>query len=71
MRRMKRRMKQAHMSIIFGLEKMPYCWSAKSYAKESGAITRAVECVTPMLMGFAVVNAPKIPLQLWRKSRGL
>ena len=37
------------MSIILGVEKIPYCCAAKSYTNDRGAITRAVECVTPML----------------------
>jgi hypothetical protein len=38
-----------YMSIILGDPKMPYCCAAKSKRKERGAMTRAVEWVTPIL----------------------
>lgn len=34
---------------MLGLDSMPYCWAAKSMAKERGATQRAVECEIPIL----------------------
>jgi len=41
------------ISIMLGLEKMPYCCAAKSYRKDSGASTRTVEEVLPMVVRSA------------------
>ena len=42
------------ISSIFGEENIPYCWAAKSYAKERGARTRRVEGEAPI----AEINTP-------------
>jgi len=36
-------------SFMLGLESMPYCWAAKSMAKEREAAQRAVEWEIPIL----------------------
>ena len=37
---------------MLGEASMPYCWAAKSMAKERGATQRAVECGIPILKRF-------------------
>lgn len=42
------------ISFMFGVASIPYCWAAKSIAKERGATQRAVEWVIPIFGGLMV-----------------
>ena len=57
------------MSIMLGLEKMPYCCAAKSNKNDAGAISRAVECVTPMMLKFELEMVVMTQKQYRRKPQ--